>query len=71
MNLFNNSFININFLTFFFVFLLIQSNVYLQQESMSQSEIEDMQDVNMNYLFQTNEIVKDYSAFSYSYSMKD
>ena len=51
--------------------MFIQSNVYSKQESMSQSRIEDMQDVNMNYLFQINEIVKDYPAFSYSYSMKD
>ena len=62
---------NINILTLFFVFLLIQSTVYSQQESLSQSELEEMQDVNMNYLFQINEIVKDYPAFSYSYSMKD
>lgn len=63
---------NINILTLFLVILLIQSNVHGQQEnSMSQSELEEMQDVNMNYLFQINEIVKDYPAFSYSYTMKD
>lgn len=54
-------------------FLTISSSLYAQQDGneLSGSELERMQDRNMNYLFQINEIVKDYPAFSYSYKMND
>jgi hypothetical protein len=72
MKPFINIFKNVKILPFVLVLLILQSSVYAQDEStMSQSDLEEMQDVNMNYLFQINEIVKDYPAFSYAYSMED
>ncbi|SHN21749.1 TonB protein C-terminal [Cyclobacterium lianum] len=40
-----------------------------KEGSLSESELETMENRNMDYLIQINEIVKDYPAFSYSYKM--
>ncbi|SEJ57131.1 TonB protein C-terminal [Cyclobacterium xiamenense] len=58
--------------TLLFVFML-SAGAQSQQDGskLSGSELERMQDRNMNYMFQINEIIKDYPAFSYSYKMKD
>lgn len=55
------------------IFLLHSPSLHAQQagNDLSGSDLERMQDRNMNYLFQINEIVKDYPAFSYSYKMND
>lgn len=58
--------------TLLFVFMLSAGAQAQQDDSkLSGSELERMQDRNMNYMFQINEIIKDYPAFSYSYKMKD
>ncbi|WP_375586023.1 energy transducer TonB [Cyclobacterium xiamenense] len=58
--------------TFLFL-LMLSAGAQAQQgdSDLSGSELERMQDRNMNYMFQINEIIKDYPAFSYSYKMKD
>lgn len=61
-------------ISFIFAILFTQVPTLQAQDTgskMSGSELEQMQDKNMDYLFQINEIVKDYPAFSYSYKMKD
>ncbi len=58
-------------LTFSMLFLFTTLSAQQNGEQLSGSELEDMEDRNMNYLMQINEIVKDYPAFSYSYKMND
>lgn len=55
------------------ILLILFSPLQAQQkgESLSESELERLEDRNMNYLIQINEIVKNYPAFSYSYKMDD
>ncbi|SMD45329.1 TonB protein C-terminal [Aquiflexum balticum DSM 16537] len=68
-----NPFKTFAILSFFMAFILLQSKgLYAQDRGdLSKSELEELQDENLNYLMQINEIVKDYPTFSYSYSMKD
>jgi hypothetical protein len=54
------------------VFSLFGLSTYAQQnKSMSISELEKLEDENMDYLKQVYKVVKDYPAFSYTYSMED
>ena len=54
------------------VFSLPGLSTYAQQtKSMSLSELEKLEDENMDYLKQVYKVVKDYPAFSYTYSMED
>ncbi len=64
-------------MTLFSTVLLILSlmvstvNAQKDNEISSQKELEELQDVNMEYLKQIHEIIKDYPAFSYMYEMED
>lgn len=54
----------------FIVFSLMAFTVNAQQ-NMSDSDMEKIQDENMDYVRQIAKIVKDYPAFSYSYEIED
>lgn len=54
------------------VFSLLGTSAFAQQnKSMSISEMEKLEDENMDYLKQIYKIVKEYPAFSYTYTMED
>ena len=52
-------------------FFLMAFAANAQQYDMSGSDVEKIQDENMDYVRQIAEIVKDYPAFTYSYEMED
>lgn len=59
-------------ISFIFSILLTQiPALHAQDDGLSGSELEKLQDRNMDYMVQINEIVKNYPAFSYSYKMDD
>lgn len=51
--------------------LLAVSGTNAQEQKMSGSDLEKLQDENMDYLKQIHEIIEDYPAFSYSYNFDD
>lgn len=55
----------------FIAFSLMAFSASAQQNDMTGSDLEKIQDENMDYVKQIADIVKDYPAFSYSYEIDD